>query len=161
MHDTRKQVSYWIVQYLQQRLTEEEAVALNAWIAESPNNRQLFEKLVQEEFLQQEIARFNAIDSEGAKQEALQLIFPDRVFHKTRRIPWLSYAAAAAVLLVMGTGVYWFLQSRSENKKTIAVTPAAVNKEVAPGGNKAVLTLADNSTITLDEAQNGAIAKQG
>jgi transmembrane sensor len=32
---------------------------------------------------------------------------------------------------------------------------------VAPGGNKAVLTLANGSTIVLDSAHNGVLAKQG
>ena len=33
--------------------------------------------------------------------------------------------------------------------------------DIAPGGNKAILTLADGSTIILDSAQNGALAQQG
>ena len=33
--------------------------------------------------------------------------------------------------------------------------------DVSPGGDKATLTLADGSTIVLDDAQNGTLAQQG
>ena len=33
--------------------------------------------------------------------------------------------------------------------------------DVSPGGDKAILTLADGSTIVLDDAQNGTLAQQG
>ncbi|HET9280085.1 MAG TPA: FecR family protein, partial [Flavitalea sp.] len=33
--------------------------------------------------------------------------------------------------------------------------------DVAPGGDKAILTLADGSTVVLDDAQNGTLAQQG
>src|SRR4029079_14561795 len=39
--------------------------------------------------------------------------------------------------------------------------PFRAVKDMAPGGDKAVLTLADGSKVTLDTAANGAITKQG
>jgi ferric-dicitrate binding protein FerR (iron transport regulator) len=36
-----------------------------------------------------------------------------------------------------------------------------IKHEIAPGGNKATLTLADGSVITLDSAANGVLAQQG
>src|SRR5207244_359201 len=41
-----------------------------------------------------------------------------------------------------------------------AVTPT-LKQDIKPGGNNAVLTLADGSRIILDSATNGAIAQQG
>ncbi|HEX6431930.1 MAG TPA: FecR domain-containing protein, partial [Niastella sp.] len=38
---------------------------------------------------------------------------------------------------------------------------ATLINDVAPGGNKAILTLGDNSTIVLDSAGNGQLAQQG
>ncbi len=52
--------------------------------------------------------------------------------------------------------------SRHNKERGSAVAGNAVEKknDVAPGGNKAVLTLADGSTISLDDAQNGSISQQ-
>jgi transmembrane sensor len=69
--------------------------------------------------------------------------------------------AAAAVLLLLGSGSY-FLLNREHSKREVAVVKknAQVN-DVAPGGNKAILTLANGSTIILNNAKNGALTQQG
>ncbi|SFE40764.1 FecR family protein [Chitinophaga sp. CF118] len=59
---------------------------------------------------------------------------------------WL--VAAAVAILVAGT-VYFFLP-RKEHVITVSNKPA----DIAPGGNKAILTLADGSVVTLDSAQH-------
>jgi len=64
---------------------------------------------------------------------------------------WLSSAAAA--FLIIGSAVY-FLNNDSLEKQA-----AAANLQ--PGKNKAILTLANGSHITLDDALNGNVAKQG
>ena len=71
--------------------------------------------------------------------------------------------AAAAVLAVGFTSVYFLFFKRSSPTITIAKThsPALKNDVAAPTGNKAILTLADGSTIVLDSAGIGSLAKQG
>ncbi|MEO6731956.1 MAG: FecR family protein [Ferruginibacter sp.] len=72
-------------------------------------------------------------------------------------------AAAACVFGLLVTGAYFFFS----NKEIMPVQTAKksinkqLNNDVLPGGNKATLTLADGSTINLDDAQNGALAQQG
>jgi transmembrane sensor len=74
-----------------------------------------------------------------------QEIMPNR-----RIIPMvIRWSAAAAVVGILVTG-YLLLQK-----------PPVAEKPILPGGNKAVLTLSDGSTIALDSAVNGAIAQQG
>lgn len=72
---------------------------------------------------------------------------------------------AAAAIVVMGlAGLIYFLFSRDSTKpgpsQAITIQPSPVQKLV-PGGNKALLTLADNTTIVLDSATNGIISIQG
>jgi ferric-dicitrate binding protein FerR (iron transport regulator) len=54
---------------------------------------------------------------------------------------------------------------KKDLKNEIATTTTTKNKpfknDVPPGGDKAVLTLADGSTIVLDDAQNGNLTQQG
>jgi transmembrane sensor len=67
-----------------------------------------------------------------------------------RTIRWWPYAAAAAAI-----GVIIYLKPESKQATT---TPLIANvthiTEIQPGGNKAVLTLADGSTVALDTAGN-------
>ncbi len=77
-----------------------------------------------------------------------------------RRSKKWYYAAAAAILLLGLGGAYRWLQQPARITPQAATSPVA-KKDVAPGTNKAILTLADGSTITLDDAHNGALAQQG
>lgn len=69
----------------------------------------------------------------------------------------LRYWWAAAAVLV-GTGIF-LLTRPAPSPQTAAVTPATVNDAV-PGTNKATLTLADGSVVTLDSSGN-AVLQQG
>lgn len=72
--------------------------------------------------------------------------------HFLRRWGWV-----AAVLLLAGAGT-WFLAKKQPQPSTeIVQQPVTIH----PGGNKAMLTLADGSTILLDSAANGYLAEQG
>lgn len=70
-------------------------------------------------------------------------------------------AVAAAVLVIIGASVYWWLIRTPETEMAGHGKKPGVAQDVAPGGNKAILTLGDNSTIVLDSAANGQLAKQG
>ncbi|MCD0488357.1 DUF4974 domain-containing protein [Pedobacter sp. MC2016-14] len=62
--------------------------------------------------------------------------------------PWYRYAAAAAILIIVGLGLYLY------NNTTLA--PASVRfatQDITPGGNKAILTLANGKKVEL--AANG------
>jgi ferric-dicitrate binding protein FerR (iron transport regulator) len=88
--------------------------------------------------------------------ERIQEVKPAPVRTMPRR-----WWAAAAILLLLASGSYFFL-GRQQSKKEVAVVKKNVPvNDVAPGGNKAVLTLADGSTIILDSAQNGTLSSQG
>jgi len=72
------------------------------------------------------------------------------------------YAAAAAVLLVF-LSVYFIYNS---NRKHPALAKIVTQKQrfkndVPPGTDKAILTLADGSTILLDDEDNGTLTTQG
>jgi len=66
---------------------------------------------------------------------------------------------AAAIILLAGTGAWWFLH-RPSDRPAVAATTSPAN-DVQPGGNKAILTLANGSTIILDSVANGSLAQQG
>ena len=63
------------------------------------------------------------------------------------------------LLVGLGGGMYAWLGRRPQKEGGIPV--ARFKNDVLPGGNKAVLTLANGSTILLDSAQSGFLTQQG
>ncbi len=81
----------------------------------------------------------------------------------SKRKTYLAVAAAVAFLALLSTGAYYLLFSNSQAKELVK-QDKQVQKVIAPiipGGNKAILTLADGSTVVLDSTDNGTISEQG
>ncbi|EHQ27033.1 FecR family protein [Mucilaginibacter paludis] len=75
--------------------------------------------------------------------------------HKTHFIyTWKYYIVAASVLLVISIGTYFYLQ----NTPVHVQEQSFANIDAAPGGNKAVLTLANGTKISLTSAKNGELS---
>lgn len=93
----------------------------------------------------------------------LQLLEKIRAAFPLKRVPFYKekvfryFAAACLALMVTTAGVVFYNhypESLKSNNKT------ALKNDVAAGGNKAVLTLADGSQVMLDDTGNGKIAEQ-
>lgn len=69
---------------------------------------------------------------------------------------WIKVVAAAVVLFFIGFVINNQIKNQSGEQNIAENTQEAIN----PGGNKATLTLADGSKISLTDATNGVIAKQ-
>jgi transmembrane sensor len=100
-------------------------------------------------------------DRRQLEQRLLNRLRPVMQPARVRKTQWWRYAAAAAlVILVSVSGIIgWQHRYPSPGKKITATHLPAADK--APANQKAMLTLADGSTITLDDAANGALGKQG
>lgn len=73
------------------------------------------------------------------------------------------WRVAASIALLLLAGGYFWLGSRpaSTELADTAVPELVIPHDIAPGGNKAALTLGDGSVITLDDAKIGELAQQG
>ena len=155
-------IQYLFGRYLQKTCSREELQELFDCIA-LPENRALLERLMDSEYeVLQPLAAAGETDWENIFQQVVNTT-GDNVYplDNKRRLPWIRIAAAAVVVLAIGITGYWLLNRPA--KDAVVVNGQRVQKEqdIQPGGNKAVLTLADGSTITLDSAQNGLLTKQG
>ncbi|MBC9914881.1 FecR family protein [Chitinophaga varians] len=90
-------------------------------------------------------------------QQVLRAAPLQPVRSRSIRKPWM-YAAAAVLAAGIITSGIWLMR-RPATPAPVATTIKA--NPLAPGSNKAMLILADNSTITLDSSNNGALAVQG
>ena len=147
---------YLLQQYAADSCTRQELVELLRAIDDSKNDQDLESSL-------------QAIWQELTGSDAASFVDRERVFSNiishpafgtsgTNRLWFRRMAAAAVFLLLAGAGVY--VISRRPSQKTIPAPIRAI-ADVRPGGNKAILTLADGSTLVLDSSHNGELGQQG
>ncbi|HSC38526.1 MAG TPA: FecR family protein, partial [Chitinophagaceae bacterium] len=141
--------------------TAEERQEFHSFV-QLPENEMRLRELLQQAYREPK----ETIDMDAdASRAILQAIFhatakaaspvPVHRVHFIRR--W--WAVAAMLLLLLGSGSYlWLFRKGTAD---IAVTPASHPPEIQPGGNKAVLTLANGNKIILDSTANGIVTKQG
>lgn len=72
---------------------------------------------------------------------------------------WMQWAAV--FVLVMGGVLLLYLNKPGSWNSQSQKQETAASSLIKPGGNKAVLTLADGSVIVLSEAENGVLTRQG
>lgn len=77
-----------------------------------------------------------------------------RKLYKLFNSPFYRFAAAAVVLITLSVGIYFYQALSSED--TFHKTEL-VDNDIAPGGNRATLTLADGSIVNLSDAQSGIV----
>jgi ferric-dicitrate binding protein FerR (iron transport regulator) len=70
------------------------------------------------------------------------------------------HAAATVALLILAGSVFYAWQLRKTTSAP-ATTKAVTRPDAMPGGNKALLTLADGAVVELDSAQTGPLPAQG
>lgn len=141
-------------------LTDQEQRDLDAWVQENKDHAALYDRLMDRSRRMAELKELEAYDT----AKAVHAIF-DQVgltpVRQIRRVPsswrWLS---AAAVFLLIITGVWLLVVRRSGPAQTPSFSHV-VRNDIPPGGNKAVLILADGTQIKLDSATNGQLARQG
>lgn len=154
-------LEYLLNRYADKTATPGEKEELMRLLQENSNDetvQQVIDKMIAERPVTHEM-------SEKTAQAVLQAIFeadetPVVTIMKTtpvRRMPYWRIAAAAVVLLMVTAAGLLVMNHYSKNQ----VAKVDVQHDVAPGGNKAVLTLADGSTIVLDNEKNGVVAQEG
>ena len=82
------------------------------------------------------------------------------IVHGHRRAAWRRIAVAACITGLIVAGGIYFLRPGSGGKKAGMPVPVALH-DARPGSEKAVLTLGNGSTIVLEAAAKGQLARQG
>ncbi|HEY9260135.1 FecR family protein [Chitinophaga sp.] len=152
-----QRMAYLIGRYQQEILTATEEEELRAWSAASPENRLFFEQMTDPAILRDKLAQYEKFDVAKGWAAFSAQHFPEE--HKSRvrnMYPWWS--AAAAVLLLLGAGIYLLRPSKPAPQIAAVKVPAA---QILPGSSKATLTLSDGSVIPLDSNGNQVITQQG
>jgi len=151
-----------ILKHFRHELDADEHVQLQKWIGSSPTKEQFLLEFTDDEKLLQNLIEWR---DTGTWKESIQRKIDDRFRDERRvvRLRWLKIAVAASTILVAGLLTFWMVARQKSDKKPLPSTSVAnISKnDVAPGGFKARLTLANGSTVVLDSADNRIIGKQG
>jgi transmembrane sensor len=135
--------------------TTEEKLIVNEWYASF--NDTAVELIVSENDAKEQL-------NERMKMRLLEsLEKKDNIFEIKPRLKW-HIPAAVTILLLFSIGGYFFFFPKKTISKEIVKNEAiktTPNNDVKPGGNRAILTLADGTNIVLDSASNGILSQQG
>ena len=148
--------------YLDNQCSPEEVRILLAYFNDPENEKQL------RELIKNSLEAIETDNNESQWQPATDKIF-DTIKRELKpakgkivplyRRTWIR-VAAAVILLVGCYSLYKYINIKGTDKREIAKSDTT-NNEIGPGGNKAILTLADGSTINLGTAVSGTLAEQG
>jgi ferric-dicitrate binding protein FerR (iron transport regulator) len=148
-----------IVGDMQDKLTGDERQELETWLQEHGDNLSLYEELMDEEKLGNDLNELYTYDHNDAYEKLAQRLYPHEVTGKRVyfRIRW---AMVAAVLVLVAGGITYFALNKTEKPKPRATVVAHKKSPgVQPDSKKAVLVLADGSSIVLNEMNDGDIAR--
>ena len=153
MSDATERIPELIVRLLKQEATEEEIAELESWKQASPANAALIAGMLKEGYVVNGLKELETAQKRStAKLAAAGIVLQDNKDHiRVRRITY-RWVAAAAVLMALATGVYFWSQRSLQQIPELA-------GNIAPGSTKAILTLADGSTVALDSTGNRVISQ--
>jgi transmembrane sensor len=137
--------------YLDGQCSKAETEELYAWLQSSSSHRSLLTTM-QHEFEQ---AMNNPQEIPAEISDRIERRLLEEVSRK-KIIRWRWTAAAAAVAAIM-LMVYYIYPSAENN--TTPLSALKLKTDIAPGTNKAVLTLANGDVVTLDSAGNKVITQ--
>lgn len=128
--------------YANGNCTDEELALLHTWYLAQPVD----------------MPEISAEEVEMAKQEVWNNlpIHQTKISKTVKLFPskWIKRIAVAAVaILSLSLGFYLIQKSPSNLNESIAR-----HEQILPGGNKAILTLADGTTVDLNHVQNGLLS---
>lgn len=141
-------IKYLIEKYNHQTATSDEKMIVEQWY-ERINGTELAENRFNEEKVKKQIFQniTSRIDPKKVQQEPKKIKLFYALFFK-----------AAIIIMVLLAGVTVYL--KQTDRVLLVTSPEPKRAKIIPGGNNAVLLLADGSQIILNKASDGQIADQ-
>ena len=145
-----------------QLLSAEEA-ELQAWLLQDPAHQQWLQQLTEPGKLSAMLSSYEAVND--AARDALQQFHRNNLKDISsieapvgRISSFKRWWVAASVLLLVVAGAYWW--STGLLNQPTSTDQAKLTKDIAPGREGAVLTLADGRQVVLDSLNNGVVATE-
>jgi transmembrane sensor len=122
------------------------------WLLQNPARKQEADQLRQLVLLMGDESRTSTINTDFAKLQQ-RLSRSKQGLKLIKQSSWLKWSIAASILVLLSVGILFYISQNTKNADSKLA-------DVAPGGNKATLILANGKKIDLSGAVNGAIADE-
>lgn len=162
--NNEQDIKHILLRRLQGFATVEENVIIEEWASLSTYNMEVLRRLETEDVLKGDLAIwFKVIDSADAEvrlqrmhTQVLKTVNLEKADEprQIERIQWKLYFAAAAILIVLGIGSYFYKSATSTTNDHPNIQVAI---DIPAGGNRAILTLEDGSKFHLSEEHAGIV----
>lgn len=142
-------LTYLYQRYIENTCTKEERDEFLSMVAENQENDTITNLMD---------GTWDKIGTDGLQfpgaDHMLHQILSDHQKPVVKKVSWYRYAAAAAIMIMVSAGVYFYQKTNNRSSSQARVV------NIKAGKNKATLTLANGKVINLDSATNGEIAEQ-
>jgi len=161
--DNNAEIVSLIRKKMDRTISDQELYLLQKWVAEDPLHAELLRKVEDDEAVLADIKSWLTLRS-GRTKESWMQAFEEKTmakiygsdYHATsvdrpplrRYLPYISYAAV--FLSVLGITLFLYLRQQQAEQPTVI-------SDLAPGRNKARITLGDGRIIELREDQDGIV----
>lgn len=151
----KEHISYLFQRYFNNEATESELDELQAILRDTDCEAWILDVL-ESSYNQIPAQQFDVEINDQPKEKIFQhIISQPQIKARTYNL-WVRFAAAASIIICLTTG-YFYL-------RPVQVKPAINQKiakhDIAPGSNKAILTLSNGRQIVLSDASTGEIARE-
>lgn len=150
MQANEERLKYLLEKYARKEANEAETAEM-LQLLKAENGEEVLAACVNESRNTATEEDFPETDWSGIWQKVQAGVKPSATVHPLKRYRWW---VAAAVLLLAGPAL-WFSDLRKPQPLA-----QAVEKDILPGREGAILTLADGSTVVLDDKGDGVVASQ-
>lgn len=143
-----------IFKYITGIISEEEHVELQEWTEKDVQNKKMFNRLTDKEYVDMEMRRHRAVNVKKAQADMQARIERDfKTENKSHRYFYRMVGVAAAILLLIGTTFY--IYNASNTPTTRSIVAEIQDSAVSHGKTVAVLTLDNGQSVRLGEDSIG------
>jgi transmembrane sensor len=148
---------YLITRFIDGTIDFAELQELDSWRKESPEKESLFQELTNPEMQEHAIKKMQRYDTAGSFDKIKQIIQDNDKQRKVISMRWLKILAAATTLAVASILLFTYEFHKSTNS-IVSLKPHP--QYIAPGSDKAILTLANGKKIIINQRGTGIVAVQ-
>jgi ferric-dicitrate binding protein FerR (iron transport regulator) len=159
--DRQDRIGYLLSQAFASRLSDTEKLELEEWLGQSSDNRRLFDEYVVGKGFREDLKIGYQFDKERVKNEVKNYWHQHSDGRRPTRIFPIRLLAAAAIFGGLLLASWFVFRMAPANPTTRQEASTAMPRhDIAPGRNRATLTLADNSVVELDSVKQTRIVSQ-
>lgn len=157
--DNNFEIAELVTKFLEGQLLNEESEELNNWIAESEDNRRIWQRMIDPVYLEKKLQYWNDKDSDIHWQALRNDLDKRRPTWKTVSLKALKYAAILIPILLF-SGIGWFLLGKKDKNKGAEQTTDLVGIRILPKGKIAKLVMGNGKIVQLTDSLKGAITEK-